>query len=50
MLARPAEIESTTFWSVAKRSIQLSYGRIFCTHEIHGAHNILIQNKEKSNT
>ena len=27
-MARPAEIESTTFWSVARRSIQLSYGRI----------------------
>ncbi len=28
-VARPAELESTTFWSVARRSIQLSYGRIF---------------------
>ena len=27
-LARPAEVESTTFWSVVRRSIQLSYGRM----------------------
>ena len=28
-MARPAGIEPTTFWSVVKRSIQLSYGRIY---------------------
>ena len=28
-MARPAEVESTTFWSVVRRSIQLSYGRIY---------------------
>ena len=32
-LARPAELESTTFWSVARRSIQLSYERICLSTE-----------------
>ena len=33
-MARPAGIEPTTFWSVVKRSIQLSYGRIFrCSYQ-----------------
>jgi hypothetical protein len=27
IMARPEEVESTTFWSVVRRSIQLSYGR-----------------------
>jgi hypothetical protein len=27
-LMRPARLERATFWFVAKRSIQLSYGRI----------------------
>ena len=29
LLMRPARLERATFWFVAKRSIQLSYGRIF---------------------
>ena len=40
IMARPAGIEPTTFWSVVKRSIQLSYGRIVfhflssrCSHQ-----------------
>ena len=28
-MVRPVGVEPTAFWSVAKRSIQLSYGRIF---------------------
>ena len=28
-MARPAGVEPTTFWSVVRRSIQLSYGRIY---------------------
>ncbi len=28
LLMRPARLERATFWFVAKRSIQLSYGRI----------------------
>ena len=28
-MARPRGVEPLTFWSVVKRSIQLSYGRIF---------------------
>jgi hypothetical protein len=27
-LVRPARLERATFWFVAKRSIQLSYGRV----------------------
>ena len=33
-MARPAGIEPTTFWSVGKRSIQLSYGRIISPRRI----------------
>ena len=29
-MVRPVGVEPTAFWSVAKRSIQLSYGRIIC--------------------
>ena len=29
IMVRPVGVEPTAFWSVAKRSIQLSYGRIF---------------------
>ena len=28
LLMRPARLERATFWFVAKRSIQLSYGRV----------------------
>ena len=34
-MVRPDRLERPTFWFVARRSIQLSYGRIFSTLSRH---------------
>ena len=41
-MVRPVGVEPTAFWSVAKRSIQLSYGRIICIDIL----NYILKNKK----
>ena len=45
VLARPEGLEPLAFWSVARRSIQLSYGRISSAIAENGKYNSTVKRK-----
>jgi hypothetical protein len=47
-VARPERVELPTFWFVARRSIQLSYGRVFVCNNLRGVAEALVASVAKA--